>query len=51
MHDGICRAGQRRWRGLTRIFGGYGAVPTFGGDPICDADVGAALRAFAHPTE
>ena len=29
--------------------GGYGAVPTFGGDHVCEADVGTELRAFAHP--
>jgi hypothetical protein len=33
------------------VLGGYGAVPARGGDDICKADVGTALRAFAHPTD
>jgi hypothetical protein len=36
---------------LYPISGGDGAVPTFGGDPVRDAEVGTALRAFAHPTD
>jgi hypothetical protein len=37
----VCRVG----KGVARariIFGGHGAVPTFGGEHVCDADVGTA---------
>jgi hypothetical protein len=48
--EGTLQGGQRRGQSACVVFGRDGAVPTFGGDGISGADVGTALRAFAHPT-
>jgi hypothetical protein len=37
-------------KGANRAFTPGDAVPTFGANHSCNADVGTALRAFAHPT-
>ena len=37
-----CRVGEGDGRASKLIFGHNGAVPTFGGDQSCNADVGTA---------